>query len=81
MVKSNHLLNHIIGRYIMGDWLIDIFNHSEGGKTAVCAICKRKEIAGIKIFPVCNQCAGTLSTGDTTFSRDDNFEIPEARGS
>ena len=39
------------------DWLSDIFNHSEGGRISVCAICKQKEAVNQdSIFSVCKKC-------------------------
>lgn len=41
----------------MNDWLTDIFNSSEGGKTAVCAVCnRRKQTNTDDIYPVCIRC-------------------------
>jgi hypothetical protein len=41
----------------MNDWLTDIFNHSEGGRISVCAICKQKEAVNQdSIFSVCKKC-------------------------
>ena len=41
----------------MNDWLTDIFNYSEGGKTAVCAVCKqRKAVNPDSLLDICNKC-------------------------
>ena len=41
----------------MNDWLTDIYNHSQGGRDAVCSVCNQKAVSGVNIdpFPVCKQ--------------------------
>jgi hypothetical protein len=62
------------------DWLSDIFNHSEGGRISVCAICKQKEaINQDSIFSVCKKCerpertprAGLTDTGLRGYNYED----------
>jgi hypothetical protein len=45
-----------------GKWLSDIFDSSEGGRTAVCSVCterfKSDYYRGTGVFPVCTKCQG-----------------------
>jgi|LULT01.1.fsa_nt_gb hypothetical protein len=62
----------------MNDWLTDIFTHSEGGRTAVCAVCKQKEVSGDQIFPVCNRC--DTGVGDVTRRAQESLHRPLPSG-
>ena len=49
-----------------GKWLSDIFDHSEGGKEAVCSVCTQRikdpQHRGWGVFPVCTKCKDVKST-------------------